>query len=178
MTSESRRALIDRYREGHAELLRALDAVTPEELDFRPGPAEWTLREIVHHVADSEMIAAIRLRRLLAEEAPVIQSFDQELYARRLRYDIRPIEAASLAIDAARRTTVELLDMLGEGQWQRLGTHTERGVYTPERWLELNAGHAHDHAEQIRRNRATWAARESLPSRGHAGSASDHGNIL
>ena len=178
MTSESRRPLIDRNREGHAELLRALDAVTPEGLDFLPAPAEWTLREIVHHVADSEMIAAIRLRRLLAEDAPVIQSFDQELYAQRLRYDTRPIEAAILAIDAARRTTAEFLDMLGEGQWQRSGTHTERGVYTSERWLELNAGHAHDHVEQIRRNRTASAGRESLPSRGPAGSASVQRNTL
>jgi len=128
------------------------------------------------------LVAAARSSSAATEVSPLRRSgsgrFHQELYARRLRYDLRPIEAAMLAIDAARRTTVELLDMLGEAQWQRPGAHTERGVYTPERWLELNAGHAHDHAEQIRRTRTAWAARESRPSRGHAGSASDQGNIL
>jgi len=159
MTSESRSALIEQYRQGHAELLKALEFVTPKELDWRRAPAEWSIREIVHHLADSEMIAAIRLRRLVAEESPVIQGFDQELYARKLRYDSRPIHAALLVIEAARATTGELLAAISEADWKRTGTHTERGLYTPERWLELNAGHTHEHAEQIRRNRAAWAVR-------------------
>jgi hypothetical protein len=58
-----------------------------------PGPGRWSAREIVHHLADSEMTAAIRLRRLLAEERPAIQGYDQEEFARRLHYD-RPHEAS------------------------------------------------------------------------------------
>ncbi len=154
MTSESRPALIEQYRRGHAELLKALNGVTSEELDRRPTAADWTIRVIVHHLADSELIAAIRLRRLVAEDSPLIQGFDQEVYARRLRYDSRPIESALLLIESARATTVELLRSLSEAEWQRAGIHSERGDYSAERWLELNSGHAHDHAEQIRRIRA------------------------
>ena len=160
MTGDSRSALIEQYRRGHAEVVQALEAVTAGELDQRRVPTEWSIREVVHHLADSEMIAAVRLRRLVAEESPVIRGFDQELYARRLRYDSRPIEAALLVIEATRATTVELLGTISEADWQRTGIHTEQGVYTRERWLELNAGHTHEHAEEIRRNRAAWAVRE------------------
>jgi DinB superfamily len=67
MTGDSRSALIEQYRRGHAEVVQALEAVTAGELDQRRAPTEWSIREIVHHLADSEMIAALRLRRLLAE---------------------------------------------------------------------------------------------------------------
>ena len=74
------------------------------ELDRRPAPGKWTSREIVHHLADSEMTSAIRLRRLLAEDRPVIVGYDQEEFARRLHYD-RPIGASLDALKAARATT-------------------------------------------------------------------------
>jgi DinB superfamily len=89
----------------------------------------------------------------------MIQGFDQEAYARQLRYDSRPIEAALRMIEAARATTLELLAGIAEAEWQRAGIHAERGRYTVERWLELNASHAHEHAEQIRRIRTASASR-------------------
>jgi len=158
MTGDSRSALIEQYRRGHAEVVQALEAVTAGELDRRRAPTEWSIREVVHHLADSEIIAALRLRRLLAEESPMIQSFDQEAYARQLRYDSRPIAAALRMIEVARATTLELLAEIAEAEWQRAGIHDERGRYTIERWLELNANHAHEHAEQIRRIRAASAS--------------------
>jgi hypothetical protein len=104
-------------------------------------------------MADSEMTAAIRLRRLIAEDAPTIQGYDQEEFAQRLFYGERPIEASVEAVAAARQTTAEILDRLDEGQRARGGTHTESGAYGVETWLEIYADHAHDHADQIRRAR-------------------------
>ena len=75
-----------------------------EELDRRTAPGKWSAREIVHHLGDSEMTSAIRLRRLIAEEDPLIQGYDQEEFARRLFYD-RPIEASLAAFRAAREST-------------------------------------------------------------------------
>jgi len=69
MTHEERDTLIAQYRDGYAAVAEALLKITPEELDARPGPGRWTPREIVHHLADSETTSAIRLRRLLAEDA-------------------------------------------------------------------------------------------------------------
>jgi hypothetical protein len=153
MEQGSRAQLVERYKEGTRVFAEALDGITDGELDARPGPEEWTPREVVHHMADSEMTSAIRLRRLIAEDAPTIQGYDQEEYAQRLFYGDRPIEASLKAVSAARQTTGDILDRLTEEQWARSGTHTESGPYGVEAWLEIYATHAHDHADQIRRAR-------------------------
>jgi hypothetical protein len=153
MDSESRQALVEKYREGYRVVSDALRGISDRELDARPAPGRWSAREIVHHLADSEMTSAIRLRRLLAEDRPMIQGYDQEEYARRLHYN-RPIQASLDAFRAARQTTAEILDRLTETDWTREGTHSDSGRYTVERWLEIYAEHAHNHADQIRRARA------------------------
>ena len=145
----TRKQLVDQYKAGYDVVAAALAGATDAELDAHPSPGEWSAREIVHHLADSEMTAAIRLRLLIATERPQIVGFDQEEFARRLYYD-RPIEASVEAFKSARRTTAEILDRMSEAEWAREGTHSEHGRYTVERWLEIYAAHAHNHAEQIR----------------------------
>jgi hypothetical protein len=157
MTTDERRALIARYKAGYREVTEALRGIAPDELAWRPAPTEWSAHEVVHHLADSETIAGIRLRRLLIEENPQIQGYDQDVYARLLRYAGRPMEPALQAFEAARATTAQLLDAMTDADWQRAGTHTEMGRYGAERWLQVYSAHAHDHAAQIRQNRAAWS---------------------
>ena len=133
---------------------REIASMSPHELKASPAPGKWSAREIVHHLADSEMTSAIRLRLLVASDRPQIAGYDQEEFARRLHYD-RPIEASLDAFKSARRTTAEILDRMTEAEWAREGTHTEHGRYTVERWLEIYANHAHNHADQIRIARAS-----------------------
>ena len=149
MDRATRDALVAKYKEGYAEVVRALEGTSDAELDRRPAPGKWTSREIVHHLADSEMTSAIRLRRLLAEDRPVIVGYDQEEFARKLHYD-RPIDASLDAFKGARATTGAILDRMTEDEWAREGTHSESGRYTVLQWLEIYALHAHKHAEQIR----------------------------
>lgn len=149
MDERTRKDLIDRYKDGYRVVAEAVSKATDAELDARPGPGKWTAREIVHHLADSEMTSAIRLRLLLVQDKPVIHGYDQDEFARKLHYG-RPIQASLDAFDAARRTTAELLDRLTPADWRREGTHTESGPYSVERWLQIYADHAHKHAEQIR----------------------------
>jgi uncharacterized damage-inducible protein DinB len=154
MDAAARKELVDKYRDGYRVVVEALEKISDRELDARPAAGKWSAREIVHHLADSEMTSAIRLRRLIAEERPAIAGYDEEEFARRLHYD-RPIDSSLAAIQAARSSTADLLDRLTEAEWQREGTHTESGRYTVENWLEIYARHAHDHADQIRRARAS-----------------------
>jgi hypothetical protein len=154
MTPPARVRLIARYRSGHAVLLEALRDVTPAELDWRPAPEAWCVRDVVHHLEDAELTGAVRLRRLLTEEGPAIPAFDEEVYRRRLGYAERPIEPALDAIRAAHATTAELLDRLAEADWARAGTHGEDGPYSVAHWLAFHAAHTHDHAAQIRQLRA------------------------
>jgi hypothetical protein len=149
----TRQRLIEKYRDGYREVSDALQGISDRELDSRPAPGKWSPREIVHHLADSEMTSAIRLRRLLVEENPLIQGYNQETFAQRLYYD-RAIQPSLDAFRAARQTTADILARIPEAAWTREGTHSESGRYTVERWLEIYAEHAHNHAEQIRRARA------------------------
>ncbi len=149
MDRETRQQLIDAYKDGYRVVAEALAGAKSDELDTAPGEGKWTVREIVHHLADSEMTSAIRLRLLIASANPPISGYDQEEFARKLYYTDRPIEASLDAFNAARRSTAEILDRLTEAEWLREGTHTEHGRYTVHKWLEIYASHAHLHAQQI-----------------------------
>ncbi len=149
MDKKTRDQLIDQYKDGYRAVADAIAGATDEQLDARPAPNKWTAREIAHHLGDSEMTSAIRLRLLLATDHPRIVGYDQEEFARRLHYD-RPVEASLDAFKAARRSTAELLEQMSEADWKREGTHTESGRYTAEHWLEIYAAHAHNHATQIK----------------------------
>jgi hypothetical protein len=150
MDKQTRQKLIDQYKDGYRVVAEAVAGAPDDELDTSPAPGKWTAREIVHHLADSEMTSAIRLRLLIAAPSPQIVGYDQDEFARKLYYSDRPIQASLEAFNAARRTSAELLDRLGEAEWLREGTHSEVGRYSVERWLEIYAGHAHGHANQIR----------------------------
>ena len=149
MLAEDRKKLIERYRGGYAAVAEALLKITPEQLDFKPNPAKWSVREIVHHLADSEMTAAVRLRLLLAQDRPTLHGYDQDEFARRLFYD-RPHETSLELVRLARASTVEILDRLTPTEWVREGTHSEVGPYGVESWLKTYSEHAHKHARQIR----------------------------
>ena len=149
MDEATRKALIAQYRDGYATVAETLLKITDEELDARPAPGKWTVREIVHHLGDSEMIAAVRLRMLLGQDRPTIQGYDQDEFARRLKYD-RPHATSLELFRYARESSAELLERLTPADWQRAGTHTELGPYSVDKWLEIYAAHAHKHATQIR----------------------------
>jgi len=153
MTQHERQSLIDRYAAGPDEVVKSLAGFPPEELTAHPIPGKWSAAEIVHHLADSESISGIRIRRLLAEERPVIHGYDQEAYASRLRYNQRDFGPALEVFRGVRQATVPLLRAMADEDWRRDGWHTESGLYTPETWLEIYADHAHNHAAQIRRLR-------------------------
>ena len=149
MERQEREQLIAQYSDGYRVVAEALVKITPEELDATPAPGKWSPREIVHHLADSEATAAIRFRRLLAEDHPTIHGYDQDAFAKRLHYD-RPYEASLDLFKASRASTTELIGCLSEADWLREGTHTEVGRYGLDTWLRIYAQHAHRHAEQIR----------------------------
>ena len=155
MDPTERASLIDRYRAGTAAVEDALVGVTDEELDRAPADSdEWTARQVAHHLADSESMAYIRLRRLIAEDFPSIAGYDEPEWARRLHYD-RPIASSLAVLWAVRAASLELLERLTPDEWTRRGIHGESGSYGVEEWLRIYAVHPHDHADQIRAARGS-----------------------
>jgi hypothetical protein len=128
-----------------------------KDLVAHPIPGKWSAREIVHHLADSEAQSAFRLRKLLAEEYPVVQPYDQDVFAVLLRYNVRDMAPALELFHASRATSVQLLRLMSDEDWKRPGWHPEHGVYTATLWLQIYAAHAHNHAQQIRRLREALA---------------------
>jgi hypothetical protein len=147
-----RDALLERFASGFEDVESALHGISAEELDQTQASGGWTPRQIVHHLADSEAMAYIRLRRLIAEDDPIIPGYDEPEWARRLHYE-RPIAPSLAVLGAVREASLALLDALTADEWERTGTHSEAGEYSVDRWLGIYARHSHEHAEQIRRAR-------------------------
>ncbi len=155
MNAEERKSLIEKYSAGYQEVIKALDGFPAESLTAHPIPGKWSAREIVHHLADSESTSAIRLRLLLVEDKPLIQGYDQDQFASKLKYNERDMAPSLETFRAARATTAQLLSLMSEEEWRREGVHSESGRYTVEDWLVIYAAHAHNHAAQIQRLRDT-----------------------
>jgi hypothetical protein len=147
-----RHALMERYRAGADEVEAALAGASDDALDRHPTDGGWSARQVAHHLADSETMAYTRLRRLIADDEPMIQGYDEPRWAERLHYD-RPIADALAVVRAVRAASLGLLEALTPSEWERRGTHSESGPYAVDDWLRIYASHCHDHAAQIREAR-------------------------
>jgi hypothetical protein len=151
-----RERLIRQYAEGPGRLRQALAKVPEEARKWRPAPGEWSAHEIVCHCADSETNSYARIRFVVAEKEPVIQGYDQEVWARVFDYHALPLEAALATVDAVRATTAALVRTLPSAAWAKTGRHSESGPYGAEDWLRIYADHLENHARQIENNLAVW----------------------
>lgn len=146
-------SLITTYKNGAEEVRGLVHGLTDKELDTA-HPQGWSARMVVHHLADSESNAYIRLRRLLAEPlGSTIQGYDEAAWAMSsaLAYQRASITTSLQVFLSVRAASAEVLDRLTEADLNRYGFHSESGRYTVADWLGIYAAHAFEHAEQIRR---------------------------
>ena len=115
--------------------------------DRAPRPGRWSAREILCHLADSELVFAFRLRQALAEENHVVQPFDQESWAR--RYAGYGASAALEMFRSARAWNLALLRGVSPTELARTLTHPERGTMAFRVLAETMAGHDMNHIGQI-----------------------------
>src|SRR3990172_535178 len=106
-----RTELLNRFRTGYDAVAGALSGLSEADLDRSPAPGEWTPRMVIHHLADSEATAFIRLRRLVAENNPVIVGYDEGEFARRLHYE-RSFTSSLEVVRTVRQASLELLESL------------------------------------------------------------------
>lgn len=149
MDHAERQTLIEQYKQGYQILAGVVSQIGDDKLDVQQSGGGWSPREIIHHLADAELMGAVRLRRLLSEDHPPIQGYDQEEFSHKLHYD-RPTAASLDVFRTTRQANGELLDLLSEDEWAREGVHSEMGRYTLEDWLRVYTGHLNTHVEQIR----------------------------
>jgi uncharacterized damage-inducible protein DinB len=112
-----------------------------------PAPGKWSVREILCHLADCEIVFAYRLRQTLAEPHHVIQPFDQDVWA--ANYAAYDAQSALAVFTAVRNFNMKLIASLPPEAFQKPATHPERGTMTFQTIVETMGGHDANHLAQI-----------------------------
>ena len=141
------------------EVLEELDgwldrrfAGLPEASLQRPeAPGKWSAADVVQHLADSELVLGFRMRMILTEDRPAIQGYDQDKWARTLRYPDVPLADARAQLSALRAANLRVLRRLGPAEMQRVGLHSERGPESVGHLTKLMGAHDLVHRRQIDR---------------------------
>ncbi len=148
--------LLERLRRGAELVAVSITGAAGSEVDFIPEPGGWSIRQIVAHLADGEIVATMRMRQILAEENPKLEAFDQDAWAKNLDYARRKPSQSLETFRRIRGENYELLKDLPETTFERAGVHSERGRVTLRQLLQLVAEHAESHAAQLRARRAEF----------------------
>jgi hypothetical protein len=153
----SKDKLLADFAAGYDRIKKALDEAPKAAWDFRPSPKAWTIREIVHHMPDSEASGYVRCRKIIAQSGVTVDVYDQEVWATNLKYASREVGLSLELFRLMRLYTLDLINTVDQKVWDdHFVIHPERGKLSLTHWLELYAVHADKHAGQIRRNVDAW----------------------
>jgi DinB superfamily len=136
-------------------LQRFLETVPAAIVTSPEAPGKWSIRDVVQHLADSELVGGFRLRMILAHDRPALMGYDQDLWASRLRYCDVDVGDALEQFTALRRANVRIWQRLAPPDLARVGLHSERGEESLEHLRRLYAGHDLLHLRQLERIRAS-----------------------
>ncbi len=134
-----------------SHLRRLVDGRTEGDLSRRPEPRRWSVREILAHLADTELVTSWRIRSILASNGTALQPYDQNEFARVFKYDETPVAASLDLFEANRRGSLRLLRAVDPALHENFGMHGERGRESIAHLIRLNAGHDLNHLGQIER---------------------------
>lgn len=135
------------------KIARLIQRMTPAQLKKRPGPGKWSISEIIHHLADCEIVFGFRSRLILAEEKPRLIPFDQNAWAANLGYSKGNPRAALETFSVVRRQNVATMRRLKPADWERIGDHAEYGPLSFRHLMVHLTAHDESHVGQIARLR-------------------------
>ncbi|MGE7910514.1 DinB family protein [Lysinibacillus xylanilyticus] len=143
--------LIKEYALGYTMLREAIEGLSEEELRYKPAPDKWSIHQILIHVTDSEISSTSRLKKVLAEDEPILISFDQDAWVNNLGYDLLDREQHLLLFKFLRSSMLPILDQLTSEQSKRVGVYVDQARFTFKQLLEYRVQHIRDHLDQIER---------------------------
>ena len=149
--------LIAEYLAGPQKLRAAVTGMNAEQMDATPIPGKWSTKQVICHIADFEPVYADRMKRVIAENEPMLMSGDPDLFAARLAYDQRDVEVELDLIEATRKHMGAILRSLVESDFQRQGNHSEDGMITLDTLLTRITNHIPHHLKFIEEKRAALA---------------------
>lgn len=157
MSTIERDLKIKKYGKGFAMLKETLKEIPRKAWKFKPGPNDWSIHEIIIHMADSETNAALRARILAAEPGRTLMAYDQDVWAKTLNYHDQDVEDALKIIKLVRRSTYKWLKTLPDEVFSNTAIHPEyEKPYSFEQWLSIYSEHIPGHIQQIKQNFTSW----------------------
>ena len=159
LTAEERRTAIDAIADAPRSLRAAVANLTDAQLDTPYRAEGWTVRQVVHHVADSHMNAYSRFRFALTEENPTIKPYDEAKWAELRDARSMPVDVSLDLLDSMHARLVALLRSLAEAEFQRTLNHTQNGPMTVDALLGMYSWHGRHHVAHVTalRNRMKWS---------------------
>ena len=148
LTTEQRTAKIAQLAACPPALRSAVSGLSDEQLDTPYREGGWTLRQVVHHVADSHAHAYLRFKLVVAEDVPTIKGYDQDVWAQFPDSKL-PVDCSLRLIDGLHERWVAFLSTLPDDAWKRKGQHSERGEMTLDDFLNIYSEHGANHVRQI-----------------------------
>lgn len=138
---------IQQFEDGGARLRAAMQDIKPEHLDAHPGPGQWSPRELVIHMADMDAIAIDRMKRIIAEDCPLLIWADDSAYIQKLSPSIQDVDDALSYFEVGRRQFARVLRALPEEAFDRYGIHSKRGKTTLMEFLDIYIWHLEHHLQ-------------------------------
>ncbi len=156
-TEAQRQELITTLAELPAKLRAAVSGLNDKQLDTPYRDGGWTVRQTVHHVADSHMNSFIRFRLAITEDNPTIKPYDEARWAE-ISDAKEPVEVSLTLIDSLHRRMVVMLRDFKPEQWKRTLVHPENGQMTLDKVLGIYGWHSKHHVAHITelRKRMGW----------------------
>ena len=149
ISAGDRAAAIDTITQLPAQLRTTVNGWTDDQLDTPYREGGWTVRQLIHHIADSHGQSSTRLRKALTEDGPTIQAYDEKLWAELPDDKDAPAELSLTLLDGLHARWSYLLNHLAEEQWQRSFVHPESGVWTIDAVTQLYSWHSRHHLAHI-----------------------------
>ncbi|WP_342045786.1 DinB family protein [Bacillus sp. OTU530] len=143
--------LVEQYKQGYPKILKELEGLTEEQLLFKPSEKSWSIREIIIHVSDAELVHIHRMKAVLSEDNPILTAFDQDLWTTRLNSQHVDHQLYLQLFKSMRESFLPILHHLTEQDYLRIGTHNQAGQLTFKEILEHSIEHVDTHIRQIRR---------------------------
>ena len=147
--SKEQKERIDKIRALPALVASAVKGLKDNQLDTPYREGGWTVRQVVHHLADSHMNAFVRMKLVLTEDTPSFKTYEQEEWAKLVDTAKLPVESSLMILKGLHERWVQLLEGLSPAAWKRTGIHPERGVMTLEELLSIYADHGEKHVGTI-----------------------------
>lgn len=137
------------YAAIHERIAAAIDGLTSVQLQAIPAEGEWSIQQILIHLPDSETVGYERIRRIIAEEQPTLQPYDEDAWARNLHYPQQDPRLALELFKLLRQSSAALLHQLPAATWERTGLHAENGPMSLYTVFQTYLNHGEIHLQQI-----------------------------